>query len=467
MDAAACITLLSELAACARDALAQSAGATAQELAAQMASAVSLSPADASAFRQGIGAAAAAPNFWERVAEEAGALTDVARALDSAMRQGAPAAKYSAAAVYSSLMVAPGCPVLGLLDALTYNAFLQLLKDTCMPKDKQQQQQGGGGAMDTKGGGGSDAAGAMPPVAECIRELLSFVQRNAIRDYPDMLQLTADFISDLVTCTRPAGARAGSKVACTVSDLAYSILRALFQPCNGGVQATAVLLFPKLSAVLVGSCARPGKRAAVQEPGAAKAAATQFVLGVLAEHPETADAVAALARHACLRCPDKADFRAAAVRAATALVNALEPRHRGAFVAFAHRLSRSARAPQRMMAAEIARELLLNVAAPFARGAGYELYLAPGARPEEVAPGASPRRLAQGLVPAPWSTTCLAVLLGRWAGGDSHGGAPHPAAAAEPSARSCAAAALAAAAARHLGLPPLPFIHTPPPAQVL
>jgi hypothetical protein len=418
MDAAACIALLSELAQCAQEAQAASAGATAQELAVQMAAAVSLSPADAGAFRQGIAAAAAKPGFWERVAEEAGALTGVARALDAAMRQAAPAAKYSAAAVYSALVAAPGCPALGLLDALTYNAFLQLLKDTCMPKDKAAQADGAA-PMDTDDGE-FDGADAMATAAECIKELLSFVQRNAIKDYPDMLQLTADFVTDLVTCSRPAaraGARAGSKATCTVSDLAYSILGALFRPCNGGAQAAALLVFPKLSAVLVGAFARPGggKKSAAQDPGAAKAAATQFVLGVLAEHPEAADAVAALAKHACLRCPDKADFRAAAVKAATALVNALQQRHRDAFVAFAHRLSRSTRVPQRMMAAEIARELLLNVAAPFARAAGYELYLAPGASPARVAPGASPRRLAQGLVPAPWSTTCLAILLGRCA----------------------------------------------------
>jgi hypothetical protein len=62
------------------------------------------------------------------------------------------------------------------------------------------------------------------------------------------------------------------------------------------------------------------------------------------------------------------------------------------------------------MAVEIARELLMNLPVPFARSNGYEVYLTPGAPPPA---GASPGKLAQGLVPAPWSTPCLAVLLGR------------------------------------------------------
>lgn len=58
-------------------------------------------------------------------------------------------------------------------------------------------------------------------------------------------------------------------------------------------------------------------------------------------NPEIQDAVAALARHLCLRAPDKADNRAAAVKAAAELVVELPQWEQELFVGFVFGLSRS------------------------------------------------------------------------------------------------------------------------------
>lgn len=53
------------------------------------------------------------------------------------------------------------------------------------------------------------------------------------------------------------------------------------------------------------------------------------------------EAVAALARHVCLKAPDKAEFRVAAVEAASALMAQLHQDAQEQFVGFAYQLSKS------------------------------------------------------------------------------------------------------------------------------
>ncbi len=59
---------------------------------------------------------------------------------------------------------------------------------------------------------------------------------------------------------------------------------------------------------------------------------------------ESADALAALARHVVLKAPDRAEARALAVAAAVALVALLQAPARGRFVTFVARLSRTPKA---------------------------------------------------------------------------------------------------------------------------
>lgn len=58
-------------------------------------------------------------------------------------------------------------------------------------------------------------------------------------------------------------------------------------------------------------------------------------------HPEILDAVAALARHVCLKAPDKADCRAAAVKAASELLADLPQWEQEQFTGFVYNLSRT------------------------------------------------------------------------------------------------------------------------------
>lgn len=62
---------------------------------------------------------------------------------------------------------------------------------------------------------------------------------------------------------------------------------------------------------------------------------------VCSRHPEIQDAVAALARHVCLKAQDKADSRTAAVKACAELVTDLPQGEQEQFVGFVYNLSRS------------------------------------------------------------------------------------------------------------------------------
>lgn len=66
------------------------------------------------------------------------------------------------------------------------------------------------------------------------------------------------------------------------------------------------------------------------------------------QHPEIQDAVATLARHLCLRAPDKADSRAAAIKAAAELVVELPQWEQEQFVGFVFTLSRTKQVSRRL-----------------------------------------------------------------------------------------------------------------------
>jgi len=59
--------------------------------------------------------------------------------------------------------------------------------------------------------------------------------------------------------------------------------------------------------------------------------------------PEIQDAVAVLARHACLKAQDKADSRAATIKSCSELVIALPQWEQEQFVGFVYKLSRSSK----------------------------------------------------------------------------------------------------------------------------
>ena len=123
------------------------------------------------------------------------------------------------------------------------------------------------------------------------------------------------------------------------------------------------------------------------------------------------EAVAALARHVCLKAPDRAEPRANAVRAAAAFVPLLSQWEQAQFAGFALRLSRSAKVGHRVLAAALARELLMHLPEPFKQST---FDTAAG----EAADGAADDAEAEAdgaaaTVPAPWSVVCLAALLHR------------------------------------------------------
>jgi hypothetical protein len=240
----------------------------------------------------------------------------------------AKATAVSAAAAYATLLASPGCPVFSLFNAVAFEGTLKALRDAAAVA--------AAAAISDKGRGGKSkaakaaravsarAAARMevdgeaeeeaeeedealfgePPVEGAMLEpgaaragaqaILASLRRALalfpLRDQPDALKQAVEALA-AVAGTPPALGLAGESL---------STLRALLAPAHGDTLANAAAQLQRLTAVLLGSHGR----------GSAGAAALEHARSLAADLPAARPAVAALVRHLCLRCGDKADARA-------------------------------------------------------------------------------------------------------------------------------------------------------------
>jgi condensin-2 complex subunit D3 len=243
----------------------------------------------------------------------------------------------------------------------------------------------------------------------------------ALRSYTDARDALVEALPELAACC------SSQRVA--VSRGAFSCLRSLVAPAHGSVHELAAAVLRRLSPLAIGTAhtptaagggggsnanpssslalpaAHPAPRPSAADAAAARSAVVDFSALLLESHPsESVDAVSALARHVCLRAPDRAEYRAAAVKVAADLAAALPAWEQEQFVGFLHGLARSPKVALRMLAPPLAAALLTNLPEPFAHATFVSA---------ATGPLAASGRVPEGHCPAPWSAVCLGVLLGR------------------------------------------------------
>ncbi|GAB4813688.1 hypothetical protein N2152v2_000734 [Parachlorella kessleri] len=349
-----------------------------------------------------------------------------------------------AAAVYSHLLVTAGCPVFSLFDRATCGAFLKLLRETASAPPRKAAGGGGKGgkkaagsaasspvasdafttdAMDVDGPNddlGSDGEGVEGPsqrgskaqqrspagvaaLAEPLANLAALLARFGLRDQPDTVRSIAEAAAEVSRApTVPAEA----------AEASYAVLAQLLQPTHGSVREVAAMVFRLLANNILGvgeGGKGPTVAAGTRQAAALRARVVQFAKDALKVSHESREAVAALARHVVLKAPDKAEFRAAAVEGAVALVLSLDAGEQQAFVGFVARLSRAPKVSQRQMAVELAPALLQSLEDPFAPVELPQPQAADGKTPA----GANSKGNLLELSAVPWGAVCLAVLVQR------------------------------------------------------
>eukprot|EP00775_Hariotina_reticulata_P011091 gene11092-11246_t len=436
-----------------------------------------LSPEHLGAVRRQLQALSS--DAWLKLVDEGVIAADVSKTLNAVMRYGSVVQACSAAALYAWLLRTPNVPMHNMLDTLSFSGFLQRVKETIFAvpgsrtkgnskrgnaSQSQCQTQANDADMDAddadansdedaatqasqpKGGKkGAAIAATDPDVAMCLCfealcNMAIAMQQTQLKSCHEVLQAGLEGCTELLSCSKvakvPAGHNSQGLVAGSISAAAYALLEAMFSPRHGSMQEMAAVLLPRLTPLMTGtSAAAPGKRSAA-EAGASRAAAAAFVQGAYSWSPEIQDAVAALARHACLKAQDKADSRAATIKSCSELVTVLPQWEQEQFVGFVYKLSRSSKIGLRTLAVGLANNLVMNLPEPFKRstfagadaaasrrqlatetaattGAADCGVTGAAAMPAPVSSRKKAAALPIGMTLAPWSVIALAAMLHR------------------------------------------------------
>ncbi|CAG9465224.1 unnamed protein product [Pedinophyceae sp. YPF-701] len=284
----------------------------------------------------------------------------VGRVLTACVYVGAPERRALGAAVYLGLLSSESCPSATLHDEFALQGIMSLITEAARqaPAKRGQPKKAKGKQarreddmdVDAEGAPGSDAEGDLPAApagmpAEHLPSVLAHLPgalaRLSFRGREDALrQLCGALLEAGFSPAAPAGATA----------LAFAGVEQLAHERNGQLEEVLVQIFYQLSSTILGVV-----------PGAARrATAVAMAKGIAQRSPASHAAVAGLARHLCLKCPDRADARSAAVEAVSSLAQALGWPDRLRLIVFIAKLSRSAEAAQRAMAVDLAAEILLN-----------------------------------------------------------------------------------------------------------
>jgi len=236
------------------------------------------------------------------------------------------AAALHAAAAYAQLLGSPGCPVFSLFNAVAFEATLKALRDAAaaaaaaavaekgragkgkaakaaraaaaraaarMEVDGEAEEEGEEEAEEElfeKQGAAVEPAAARAGAVAVLAGLRAALAQLPLRDQPEAAK----------QATEALAAVAAAPPALGLGQESLAALRQLLQPAHGDALPAAAAQLQRLSPVLLASSGR----------GTAGAAALEHARALAQELPAARPAVAALVRHLCLRCGDKADARA-------------------------------------------------------------------------------------------------------------------------------------------------------------
>ncbi|GFR51612.1 hypothetical protein Agub_g14038 [Astrephomene gubernaculifera] len=321
------------------------------------------------------------------------ALGDILKLQDASLRS-------RAATVYGTLLSLPDAPVGTLCEPYAFVGFVHCLKSLCLPA---KQQQAGDGVQQ------QDAAAepAASPLA-LLEDLGSFLKQHDMRSSPEMFTMLLEALVDMTGSGlsseaqgKPgkAGKRGGgarNQGGASVAEAAFSLLPVMVDSRHGDVVQTMAVLCHRLVPSMVGSeGARRGGHGMDR-----RSAALGLVNELLSTYTAAKPCLLALMRELCLRAPDKADSRQLAVAAVQALLPNCTPDDVHKFCLFLHRLSRTHKTSNRMVAVELAGALLSALPAPFAATGSYQRIM-------DGSCGAGDE------LDAPWSALCLGIVVAR------------------------------------------------------
>ncbi|GIL49185.1 hypothetical protein Vafri_5652 [Volvox africanus] len=341
-----------------------------------------------------------AESGWSSLESEEVSAVALTRAIGDILNDREAGLQGPAAAVYAALISVQDAPIGTLCEPYAFSAFIHCLRSICLPSKREAAGEGGTQQADA---GGDQMAGTSP--LALLEDVGIFLKHHSMRGSPEMFQLLletlVDFTGSIAASGKPekSGKRGGVAArnhGISVAETAFALLPLAMDTRHGNVTQIAAVVCHRLTPAFVGLDAV--KRSS--QGWDRRTASLNLMNNFFRAHEAARTCRTALMRRLCLRVPDKADYRQAALGSLLALLPGCTPVEVRGFCLFLYRLSRTNKIANRMMAVDLASALLSSISAPFTRNDPYQ-------------------RLVDGIcgpgeqLEAPWSALCLAVVVSR------------------------------------------------------
>lgn len=196
-----------------------------------------------------------------------------------------------------------------------------------------------------------------------VRLLTRVMELVGMKEQPEMIKVVVEALVELTAAEDACPKRERPGPDRVVSERAYEALMRVVHRRHGDTRELAAMVLRALSPNVLlglGGSGRQGKappappkwRWTVQQDTLA------FVRKLGQSTPEAMDAVAGLARHVAIRCPDKAEYRSSAVQAIGQMAMQMTPSEQRRLMGFMQRLSKAPKPAQRLVAVESTGSLL-------------------------------------------------------------------------------------------------------------
>ena len=302
-------------------------------------------------------------NIWKGISDGV-SLEAVAGTLERAMCEG-PGERDAlfAASVYIALLASPGCPTFSLFKSLGFTAALRTLKVECSKKVLPDSSRG---CHEGTAGTAHTASDILVDVRFIVLDIAAFLRKFSLRDMPEIRRSVFELLSETAVTPRAVSTSAGEQSS---TALIMEIFEGLLQPFHGDTLQSAMILMNQLVHVMLGSSSQ-GTHARDQSSSAntAKLLAIRLVQKVVSDYEVAQPAVTASLRYLALRCGERASARSCVVDVSIAILSHLPQHEVEAFTTFIVKLSRNSKSSQRLLATELALNMLQTLPDPYLPG---------------------------------------------------------------------------------------------------
>ena len=187
-----------------------------------------------------------------------------------------------------------------------------------------------------------------------------------MRNMPEIRRSVLELLSETAVTPLAVSTSTGEQSS---TALIMEIFEGLLQPFHGDALQTVMILMNQLVPILLGSSSQ-GTHARDQSSSAntAKLLAIRLVQKVVSDHEVALPAVAASLRSLALRCDERASVRSCVVDVSIAILSHLPLHEVEAFTTFIVKLSRNSKSSKRLLATELALNMLQTLPDPYIPG---------------------------------------------------------------------------------------------------